>query len=101
MAFKEVVWSKLAEAEFFNVLDFYLQNNGSAAYSTKLLQEVEELIELICKNEFIGRLTTNKFTRVIHLKHYAVFYEVNYSSIEIISFWDSRQDPDLNKIKQG
>ena len=99
MAFKEIIWSKLAETELLNVLDFYIQNNGSPTYSVKLLHEVEELMDLIRRNEFIGRLTANKFTRVIPIKHYAVFYEVNHNSIVIVSFWDNRQNPERNKIR--
>jgi len=99
MAFKEIIWSELAETEFRNVLDFYVLNNGSPTYSTKLLLEVKELINLISQNEFIGRLSANKFTRVIPIKHYAVFYEVNHNSIVIVSFWDNRHNPDRNKIR--
>lgn len=99
MAFKEIIWSKLAETELLNVLDFYIQNNGSAAYSVKLLHEIEGLINLISQNEFIGRLTANKFTRVIPIKHYAVFYEIDKNSIVIVSFWDNRQNPERNKIR--
>lgn len=68
MAVKEIVWSKLAEAELGNVLKFYLERNGSAKYSLKLLDEVEDLLKTLLLDENIGRLTSNKFTRVIPMK---------------------------------
>lgn len=99
MALKEIIWSELAEAEFKNVLDYYIQNNGSITYSIKLFYEVEKLMHLIKQNEFVGRLTANKFTRAIPLKHYIIFYEINYDKIEIVSFWDNRQNPKSNKVR--
>ncbi|WP_456865685.1 type II toxin-antitoxin system RelE/ParE family toxin [Galbibacter sp. BG1] len=50
----------------------------------------------LSKSEFIGRLTsnknTNKNTRVIPMKVYLIFYEIDNEIIEIVSFWDNRQD---------
>lgn len=46
----------------------------------------------LAKNENIGRLTTDKNTRVIVMKVYLVFYEINHDIIEIVSFWDNRQN---------
>jgi toxin YoeB len=99
MAFKEIVWSELAKMEFANILDFYLQCNGNANYSLNLLNEVEELMLTLAQNELIGRLTSNKFTRTIPMKYYSVFYEINESRIEIVSFWDNRQNPDRSKVR--
>jgi len=99
MAYKEIVWSTLARNELNNALEFYFLRNGSATYSLKLLNEVEELTLLLSQNEFIGRLTRNKFTRVISMKYYVIFYEINHLNIEIVSFWDNRQEPDKRKVK--
>ncbi|MXN92808.1 type II toxin-antitoxin system RelE/ParE family toxin [Flavobacterium sp. Sd200] len=98
MAIKEIVWSELAKAEFANVLEFYLFRNGNANYSQNLLTEVEELLNILSQNELIGRLTQNKITRVIPIQYYLLFYEINNNRIEIVSFWDNRQDPEKNKI---
>lgn len=48
-------------------------------------------LKTLSKSEFIGRLTSNKTTRVIPMKHYLIFYEINSGKIEIVSFWDNRQ----------
>jgi len=99
MAKKEIVWSKLAKLQLKNVLEFYVQRNGNSNYSIKLLNEVEELLETLSNAELIGRLTSNKFTRVISMKVYLIFYEINGNRIEIISFWDNRQNTDNRKVK--
>jgi hypothetical protein len=31
---------------------------------------------------------------------YLIFYEINENTIEIVSFWDNRQDENKRKIKQ-
>jgi plasmid stabilization system protein ParE len=85
--------------ELANILEFYLLRNGNATYSLNILNEVEEIMQTLSQNEMIGRLTSNKFTRTIPMKYYAIFYEINGHIIEIVSFWDNRQDPDNSKVR--
>lgn len=99
MAKKEIVWSDLAKLELSNVLEFYVLRNENSDYSLKILEEVEDLLETLSNNEFIGRLTSNKTTRVIPMKIYLLFYEINNDRIEIISFWDNRQSEEKRKVK--
>lgn len=99
MVVKEIVWSHLAQMQLRQVLEFYTERNGNATFSWKLLDEVDKVMHAISTNQQLGRLTSNKSTRVIILKAYALFYEVHQKRIEIISFWDCRQDPAKNKIK--
>ncbi|WP_228520947.1 type II toxin-antitoxin system RelE/ParE family toxin [Flavobacterium sp. HJJ] len=73
--------------------------NGNPNYSLKLLKEVEDLLKTLSNSELIGRLTSNKFTRVIPLKVYLIFYEINGDRIEIVSFWDNRQNIEHRKVK--
>ncbi|WP_163410610.1 type II toxin-antitoxin system RelE/ParE family toxin [Flavobacterium ajazii] len=99
MAKKEIVWSNLAKLELSNVLEFYVLRNGNSDYSSKILEEVEDLLETLSNNELIGRLTSNKTTRVIPMKTYLLFYEINNDRIEIISFWDNRQSKEKRKVQ--
>ena len=99
MAKKEIVWSSLAEIQFQTSLEFYWNRNENSNYSLKFLNEVEDLLEIISNTAHIGRLTSNKFTRVIPLKTYLIFYDVHIDRIEIVSFWDNRQDLERRKIK--
>lgn len=99
MAKKEIVWSDLAEIQLQTVLEFYFERNGNANYSLKLLEQVEDVLKTISHSELIGRLTSNKFTRVFPFKTYLMFYEVNNDRIEIVAFWDNRQDSENRKVK--
>ena len=66
-----MVWS--CQAWVSNVLEFYVFRNGNSDYSLKILEEIEDLLETLSTNEFIGRLTSNKITRVIPMKVYLIF----------------------------
>jgi len=92
MVRKKIIWSPRAKNELKITLEYFIKRNGSAIYSLKILDEVEDLTKTLSKSEFIGRLTSNKTTRVIPMKDYLIFYEINSDKIEILSFWDNRQD---------
>ena len=92
MADKKIIWSTRASRELRLILEYYNQRNKSTRYSLKLVNEIEALTKSLSKNELIGRLTSNKFTRVIPIKVYLIFYEINQDNIEVVSFWDNRQD---------
>ena len=98
MAQKEIIWSNLAKLQFSNVLEYYVFRNGNANYSLKLVDDVEDLLETLSKSELIGRLTSNKITRVLVMKVYLIYYEINGNQIEIISFWDNRQSTENKKV---
>ena len=99
MVKKEIIWSEIAKLQFANILEYYVERNGNAKYSLKLIDEVENSLNTLSKSELIGRLTSNKFTCIIPMKVYLLFYEINGNRIEIVSFWDNRQDIKHRKIK--
>ena len=99
MVKKEIIWSNLAKLQFKAILEYYVERNGNENYSLKLVDEVEDVLNTLSKSELIGRLTSNKYTRVIPMKVYLIFYEINGNKIEIVSFWDNRQDIERRKIK--
>ncbi|MDH5476570.1 MAG: type II toxin-antitoxin system RelE/ParE family toxin [Cyclobacteriaceae bacterium] len=92
MAKNKIIWSSRANIELKEVFEFYNNRNGTTDYSFKLLEEIDDLLNTLSESEFIGRLTENKKTRVVVMKVYLVFYEINKNRIEILSFWDNRQD---------
>lgn len=97
MAEKPIIWSESADNELKSVLEYYNIRNGNTKYSLKLLKKVEEISEILSKNEYIGRLADNKKTRVIVMDVYLIFYEIAEFQINILSFWDNRQNPE-NRI---
>ena len=98
MAGKQIIWSNRANKEFNEILEFFVERNGNPTFSIKLLNQTQDLMDTLSKNELIGRLTSNKRTRVIPFKDYLIFYEANDQSINILSFWDNRQEDSGIKI---
>jgi len=92
MAKKQIIWSKRANTELVNVLEFFNERNGNTYYSAKILNEVEDILKILSENELMGRLTSDRRSRVVVMEVYLIFYEVMDSKIEILSFWDNRQN---------
>lgn len=93
MAKKQVIWSTNAREELFKILDFYTERNGSPTYSLHLLDKIESWNELIERFPFIGKVSQNGYTRVVVVEYYLIFYNIGDKFIEVVSFWDNRQDP--------
>ena len=85
MAKKQIIWSSKANKDLKETLEFYNERNGNTDYSQKLLNEIDDLLNTLSESEFIGRLTENKRTRVVVMKVYLIFYEINGDRIDILS----------------
>lgn len=101
MAERAVVWTHTASRQLREVLKFWVSRNKSAAYSKKLLQKVQDQIEIIQHIPNGFPKTTYPKTRVAPNGHYSIFYQHNSKQITIVAFWDNRQNPTkLLKILQ-
>lgn len=76
MAFKKIIWSDLAKAQFRDTLEFYRERNQSVTYSLKLIDETEDLLKTVSKSEFIGRLTDLRM--VLWRRKKTLVIQVNY-----------------------
>jgi toxin YoeB len=95
---KQIVWSLKAQEDRKNILSYWRQRNGSAAYSKKLHFLFKEAINIISKFPQIGRPTDHRNVRVKVVRDYLIIYEDTEKAIYILAIWDSRQDP--NKLEE-
>ncbi len=51
------------------------------------------MTSLLIKNNYLGKLSDNGVTRVLVKGPFLIFYEIHKTSLEILSVWDSRQNP--------
>ena len=93
MVEKRVVWTDKARINFKTTLHFYRERNGSEEYSTQLYQDIVQSIELLRKNEHLGKSTDEENVRVLTKGHFRIFYEQKTEEIVILVIWDSRRDP--------
>jgi toxin YoeB len=96
---KTIIWSLKAKEEFQKILEFYIQRNNSPTYSLKLMSETEEIMKLLGTYHYLGRCTDNQTTRVIIKVTFLLFYEICKDTIEIVSYWDNRQNPENRIIR--
>jgi len=100
MAKRKIVWSSEAKIEFLEILDFYYQRNGNAIYSRKLNKNIKNTISKLKTNPRLGINSNNKKIRVIIEGTYLIFYSISPTHVEILSIFDSRQNPEIFKYKK-
>ena len=90
---KQIIWTRHAHLNRFQILDYWIKRNKSAIYSIKLNQIFEETALLLSKHPQIGKETDVPNVRIRIVKDYFFTYRETESMIEILTIWDSRQDP--------
>jgi len=91
---KQIIWSILAQEDRKSILEYWINRNKSKVYSKKLNRLFEETAELLSKHPKIGKKTTHKDIRIKIVKDYYLTYRETDTSIEILTIWDCRQDPE-------
>lgn len=98
MAKRKIIFSPRAKLDLWEILDFYYRRNGTIIYSKKLNAQIHNAINSLKDQAYIGVATKNKNIRNLIIGNYCIFYRINPEEIEIITIWDSRQNPDKLKI---
>ena len=94
---KRVIWSKDAQENRKDILEYWNNRNKSRVYSRKLNQLFIEAVKLIAVYPEIGKLTEYKDVRIKIVRDYLVIYRAETNQIVILSIWDSRQNPEKLK----
>jgi plasmid stabilization system protein ParE len=78
----------------------YLEENFSITTAQKLAQKVDDKVQLLFRQPFIGRPSSKaKTVRKIGIsKHLMMYYRVVGTSLVISDFFDSRQNPDKSRF---
>lgn len=99
MAFK-IIWSPEAE-KTFNEIIVYLEKNWTEKEIKKLLKETEKIISILQQNPFLFRGSQKQNVyEVLISKQNLLLYQIskNKKSVELLSFWDTRQKPNTKFI---
>ncbi len=92
MAQRKIIWTKKANIERREILEYWIDKNKSARFSKKLNLLFIESLKQICIYPNLGRKTSDEKTRVIIVRNYLIFYEFNNNEIIVQSVWDGRRD---------
>ena len=97
----KIKWTDEAKENYFETLQFWIIHNKSSTYSEKIISEVEFKESLLANHPYIGNIiedTEEEVRRILILNNYSLFYRINVSEIEIISFWANKMNPDDLKL---
>ena len=91
---KKIKWNKAADDAFEKTTDF-LQENYSSRTAENFANLVYDRIEMLVNGLTVGRKSSKaKTVMILNLdKHRQMFYRMQGTTLIIIDFWDTRQDP--------
>jgi plasmid stabilization system protein ParE len=96
----KIFWTDFALKELENTIA-YLEENWTVKELQNLAAEIEANLLLISKNPFLFQSSDMKkdIRRVVIAKHNSLYYRVKNNSVEVISFFSNRQNPNKRRIK--
>lgn len=88
-----VTWSPTAKRTYYQILE-YLDKNWTQKELTAFITRTEEAIGSICTNPLLYPYSKESDThKCVLVKQVSLFYRKQKSDIELLVFWDNRQDP--------
>lgn len=90
---KQIVWSRLAHNDRIRILEYWIERTKSTRYSQKLNELFNDAAELISRYPQIGRKSEIEGIRIKVIRDYFLTYRETERAIEILTIWDTRQDP--------
>ncbi|MDH6304746.1 addiction module RelE/StbE family toxin [Parabacteroides sp. PF5-5] len=92
MAKRRIVWTRKANQERKDILAYWIKRNHSKSYSIKLNKLIKDSVQLAAQYPNTGRKTTLENVRVKIVRDYLLFYEINKTTLVVLTIWDSRRD---------
>jgi len=94
---KEIKWTTEAEETFDQIID-YLENNWTEREIERFVIAAEQVIEYISEHPKMFRKTNKKNVHeVLVTPHNLLIYKTYANHIDLITFWDTRQNPRKKK----
>lgn len=95
----KILWTDHALSELENTIK-YLEENWTERELKNFSQELDHTIELISKSPELFQVSKKKknVRRAVVAKFNNLYYRQKNDSIEILSFFSNRQNPDKIKI---
>lgn len=94
-----IIWSPKAQITFHKVLE-YLEENWSGKEITAFADRTEQVIKHIIENphHYPYSKKSDSF-KCVFLPQISLFYRLKEQQIELLIFWDNRQNPAKLKLK--
>lgn len=93
MEISHIIWSPLAKSSYYNIL-IYLEDNWTIKESETFIHRTEEVLNQICINPLLYPFSKESSVhKCVIVKQISLYYRIKSTSIELLIFWDNRQDP--------
>ena len=92
MVKRKIVWTQEAYEERKQILAYWLERNQSKTYPVKLNKLIKDTLQIASIYPESGRKTNFENVRVLMIRDYLLFYEVNKTTIFVLSIWDERRN---------
>ena len=93
MATYKVIWSPKARITYYDILKYLIENWTFKELET-FIDRTEEVISHIHNNPLLYPYSIESDThKCVVVKQVSLFYRVKTDVIELLVFWDNRQDP--------
>lgn len=93
MGYYSILWSPTSRFTYLQILE-YLDEKWTLKELQKFINRTEEVITHICANPLLYPYSKESDThKCVVVKQVSLFYRVKTDSIELLVFWDNRQEP--------
>jgi len=88
-----ITWSPKARITYYKILE-YLEGNWTIKEITFFITRTEEVLGHIQKNPFLFPYSKESDAfKCVFIPQVSLFYRLKEQQIELLIFWDNRQDP--------
>jgi hypothetical protein len=93
-----VIWSPVAKITYYQILE-YLEQNWTIKEIENFINRVEYVVQHIRKSPLQYPASKEKnIHRCVVVKQVSLFFRIRGNDIELLVFWDNRQDPAKLKL---
>jgi plasmid stabilization system protein ParE len=90
---KRLRWSTEARKELKRILVYWNEHNQSTSYSKKLRVRINNILDLIRENNYLGKSTSEVNVRLTIIDNFLIYYEILTDEILVIAIFDGRRNP--------
>ncbi len=95
---KRVVWSRDAQLDKLQILQYWARRLGNKTYSAKLEKRFYHAASLVGRMQGLGKRVRDREERAYIAGDYELYYKIYADFIEILRVWDTRRNPEDLKL---
>lgn len=82
-----------AQREKVAILHYWVECNGSTAYSAKLDEMFRSALSRVAQHPKLGRSTSDPDVRMKVVGEFEIFYSLTQDTVHVLSVWRGTRDP--------